>query len=283
MILPILLLAKGSSTDPYHMQDVLEKLVIGMGLVAVVAAGYGLYQLLNVTLEYEQERYLEEHGIAAPEATTADAPEVETENWFKKLWQKANAFVPVAEEADVMLDHDYDGIRELDNKLPPWWLYMFYATILFAAVYLKVYHFSDGAKGTEEVYAEQMREAEIQRNLYLSRQANLVNEKSVEALTDPKDLAVGKSIYDANCVVCHGQQGEGGVGPNMTDEYWLHGGSIKDVFRVIKYGVPDKGMISWSNQLRPVDIQKVSSYIMTFGGTNPPNAKEPQGKLYKAE
>ena len=100
------------------------------------------------------------------------------------------------------------------------------------------------------------------------------------ALASESDLASGKKIYTMHCVACHGTLGEGGVGPNFADEYWIHGGSIKDLFKVIKYGVPEKGMISWQTQLRPREMQEVSSYILQFQGTNPPNAKAPQGEKY---
>ena len=114
-------------------------------------------------------------------------------------------------------------------------------------------------------------------------QANAVNENTVAALTDQKSLAFGQEIFISKCAACHGQKGEGTVGPNMTDEYWLHGGSIKNIFRTVYNGVPDKGMISWSNQLRPSEIQAVSSYILTLKGTNPPNPKAPQGDKYVPE
>jgi cytochrome c oxidase cbb3-type subunit III len=104
-----------------------------------------------------------------------------------------------------------------------------------------------------------------------------VNENTVAALTDQQNLGVGKVIFLEKCAVCHGQKGEGGVGPNMTDDYWLHGGAIKNIFTTIKYGVPDKGMISWKEQLRPSEIQAVASYLLTLKGTNPPNPKAPQG------
>jgi cytochrome c oxidase cbb3-type subunit 3 len=116
---------------------------------------------------------------------------------------------------------------------------------------------------------------------YLATRADLVDEKSVVTLTDEAALDKGKTIFISYCAACHGTQGEGGVGPNMTDNYWIHGGDIKDLFRVVKYGVPEKGMISWKSQLSPVQMQQVSSYILTLVGTNPPNQKEPQGELYE--
>lgn len=187
--------------------------------------------------------------------------------------------VPVEEEAAIDMGHDYDGIRELDNNLPPWWKYGFYLTIVFAVVYLWYYHVSSDWSSRQE-YEMEMAEAAVQKEAYLAQVSNLVDESNVVFLADASDLAAGKEIYDVNCLACHGPQGEGGVGPNLTDPYWIHGGGIEDVFSVIKYGVPAKGMISWQAQLKPAQMQQVASYILTMQGTNPPNGKEPQGELY---
>src|SRR6478735_8271351 len=108
--------------------------------------------------------------------------------------------------------------------------------------------------------------------------ADRVDENSVKLLTAKDKLQSGEAIYQKNCVACHGKLGEGGVGPNLTDAYWLHGGDIQSVFKTIKYGVPSKGMIPWQTQLSPAQIQEVASYINTFKGTNPPNGKAPQGE-----
>ena len=178
------------------------------------------------------------------------------------------------------MDHNYDGIRELDNSLPPWWVALFYISIAFAVVYYTYYHIAGMGLSSHEQYEQEVEEAKEAVALFLSRQANLVDETNVEVLTDEGEVALGKTIYDVNCVACHGTLGEGGVGPNFADEYWISGGDIKDLFRTIKYGVPEKGMISWQAQLRPAEMQRVASYILTFQGTDPPNAKEPQGELY---
>jgi cytochrome c oxidase cbb3-type subunit 3 len=108
----------------------------------------------------------------------------------------------------------------------------------------------------------------------------LIDENSVELSLDAGDIASGKEIFITKCAACHGQQGEGGVGPNFADKYWIHGGDINSLFKTIKYGVPSKGMISWQSQLSPKEMQQVSSFIITLEGTNPPNQKEPQGELY---
>ncbi|MDX1409282.1 MAG: cytochrome c, partial [Saprospiraceae bacterium] len=118
---------------------------------------------------------------------------------------------------------------------------------------------------------------------YLAGQADEIDETNVELLTSASDIEQGKEIYTMQCVVCHGTQGEGGVGPNFADQYWIHGGDIKDLFRTIKYGVPEKGMISWSALLRPSEMQQVASYILTFQGTSPTNPKAPQGELWTPE
>ncbi len=185
--------------------------------------------------------------------------------------------VPIEREHEILLDHNYDGIHELDNKLPPWWVYMFYATIVFGLVYMWYYHIYGTGNIQEDEYNQEMAQAEIQLKLVASK----VDENSVVFLSDDAKLKNGSALFQSNCAACHGKEGQGGVGPNLTDEYWLHGGGIKDVFKTIKYGVPEKGMIPWQSQLSPVQIQEVSSYIMKLRGTNPVNPKAAQGELYK--
>ena len=129
----------------------------------------------------------------------------------------------------------------------------------------------------------EMKEAEVAVARYLANQADQVDETNVELLTDEASLAAGEAIFLGKCATCHGNLGEGGVGPNMTDEYWIHGGTIVDVFSTVKYGVPAKGMISWRDQLRPQEMQMVSSYILTLQGTDPPNQKAPEGTLFERQ
>ena len=181
----------------------------------------------------------------------------------------------------VMTDHEYDGIRELDNNLPPWWKYGFYFTIVFAVIYLINYHVTRTAPLQLQEYKQEMAEAEVSKSKQLKTESAGVDENTVTELNDPALIASGLEIFKGNCASCHGQNGEGGVGPNLTDEYWLHGGGIKNVFKVIKYGVPEKGMISWQQSLKPEAIQKVASYILTLHGSKPANAKEPQGEIWK--
>lgn len=201
-------------------------------------------------------------------------------NW-KWLDRKLTDAVPIGQEATVMTDHEYDGIRELDNNLPPWWKYGFYFTIVVAVVYLFTYHISRSAPLQHEEYLNELTAAEKQKKERLKEVAAAVDENTVILLTDAGLLAGGKDIYTGNCAACHGAGGEGGVGPNLTDEYWLHGGGINNIFKVIKYGIPEKGMISWKQQLNPEAIQKVASYIVTLQGTKPVKGKEPQGEVWK--
>lgn len=201
------------------------------------------------------------------------------ETWLDKI--KFQLFgtgaVEIEKEKDIMIEHPHDGIYELDNRLPPWWVSMFYATIIFGVAYFAYYHMFTTGKDQISQYKEEMRKGDIVKAQEAERQANLVNENSVTAVTEPARLDVGKTIFIEKCAACHGQKGEGGVGPNLTDEYWLHGGSVKKIFTTIKNGVPEKGMIAWKDQVKASDIQNLASFILTLKGTNPPNAKAPQG------
>lgn len=214
----------------------------------------------------------------------ADAPVVDPAGddfWTrirKKYWEDA---VPIDREADIILHHDYDGIRELDNRLPPWWVNMFILTIIYGLGYMIYYHWGGSGLSQTQEYEQEVAVAKKEIALALAGKANAVDESNVVALTESGALGEGELIYKGNCVACHGQKGEGGVGPNLTDPYWIHGGGVKNVFKTLKYGVPEKGMISWQAQLRPSDIQKVASYVLSLGGTTPPNPKAPQGVIWK--
>lgn len=190
---------------------------------------------------------------------------------------------PIEEEEDIALGHSYDGIVELDNGMPPWLRYLFTATIVFAIIYLFNYLVFDSGLNQIQEYEQELALAEKQAEQRTLLAANSLDESNVTIVVDNAQIAEGKALYDQNCKACHGGLGEGTVGPNLTDAYWLHGGKINDIFKTIKYGVPEKGMISWQAKLKPVEIQKVASYILTIQGTNPPNAKAPQGDLFEEE
>ena len=196
------------------------------------------------------------------------------------LMDKLNASVPIEKEAEIMMDHDYDGIKELDNDLPPWWKYGFYLTIIFAFFYLGYYHITRSGKLQKAEYEEQIAQAKMELEEYKKKSSNLIDENNVTLLTDKSALESGKNIYMENCLACHGKNAEGGVGPNLTDDYWIHGGGIKDVFKSIKYGWPEKGMKSWEQDLGAKQIHEITSYIKSLVGSNPANAKEKQGDFY---
>lgn len=195
------------------------------------------------------------------------------------FWDRFNATVAIEKEKDIMLDHDYDGIKELDNSLPPWWKYGFYLTIVVGVIYLWHFHIGNG-KSPEEEFIAEMKRGEEEVAAYLAKSANNVDENSVVML-DGVGIAAGQGLFAKNCIACHGPDGGGNaVGPNLADEYWLHKGSIKDIFKSIKYGWPDKGMKSWKDDFSPKQIAQLTSYVKSLQGTVPTAPKEPQGDLY---
>ncbi len=206
------------------------------------------------------------------------------QSWLLSTWNKLDKqfftkAASIEHEADIMLDHDYDGIKELDNALPPWWKYGFYITILAGVFYMLKFEVWKTGQDQIQEYTTEMAEAKAATEAYLAEMKENVDEKTV-VMSDAAGISAGKDLYLKACVACHMSNGEGGVGPNLTDDYWIHGGSINDVFKTIKYGYPDKGMQAWASNYSPVQMQQIASYIKSLKGTNPPNAKAPQGDLY---
>lgn len=197
-----------------------------------------------------------------------------------KLIMSLTDAVAVEEEESIMLDHDYDGIRELDNNLPPWWKYGFYLTIVVAVIYLINFHVLGTGDLQLKEYEKEITKAKLEVDEFMKNSASNVDENTVKLLTESSDIEAGKAVFIANCAACHGQLGEGTVGPNFADDYWIHGGSVQDIFKSIKYGWVEKGMKSWKEDLSPMQISQVTSFIKSLRGTNPPNAKAPQGDLY---
>ncbi len=259
---------------------VLNNAVLVIGALVIAGAFAALFYMNNMLLQAQKIRLLQEHGIEVMEEVKLLNQEPFWKRYSKNFWSR----VPMEKEKDILFDHEYDGIRELDNVLPPWWVAMFYVTIIFGVAYFGYYHMSDNGLSSAEEYEISMKEAEEAVKAHLANQADAVDETNVSLLTDDTDLSIGQTIFQAQCTPCHGMALEGnGIGPNLTDEYWFNGGGIKNVFATIKYGVPEKGMISWKSQIRASDMQKVASYILSLQGTDPPNAKEPQGDKWEGE
>ena len=200
--------------------------------------------------------------------------------WLKEIYQNLLGQTPIEDEAEIILDHNYDGIKELDNNLPPWWIYGFYASIVFAAVYLLRYHVFSGPSQIDELETE-LADARIAIEAYKKTAKNLVDINTVTELTEAADLSAGKTIFETNCVACHMADGGGGIGPNLTDPNWILGGDIKSVFKTVSEGGRSgKGMIAWKQQLKPLEMAQVSSYVLTFEGTTPANPKAPEGDVW---
>ncbi|MCU0442139.1 MAG: c-type cytochrome [Bacteroidia bacterium] len=204
--------------------------------------------------------------------------ETYTEVPERGFWEKVLDLKPLAAEKDVELDHDYDGIKELNNPIPFWFNLLFYGTIFFGFIYMLVYFAFDAAPLQAKEYEIELAEAKIAKEEYVKKAGNLIDESNVVMLADASQLSEGATLYTSKCAVCHGDKGEGKVGPNLTDVYWLHGGDIQSVFKTIKYGVPSKGMVAWQNSMNGMQMQQLASYVLSLQGTNPPGAKEPQGE-----
>lgn len=187
--------------------------------------------------------------------------------------------VPLEKEADVMLDHDYDGIKELDNALPPWWKYGFIITVFFAGAYLIHFHVLGSGNNPTQEYEAELKNAAVKMEAYAAKNKDRVDENNI-AMADAGGIADGKEIYQQACWACHGKLGEGGAGPNLTDEYWIHKGSLNDIYHTLKVGYPEKGMQSWEKQYSPRQLNNITSFVKSLKGTNPPNGKAAQGDLY---
>jgi len=229
-----------------------------------------MYQLLTPE---EKAKLDYENNLSLQEST-----------WFKDLMQKLTRTQPIEKEGELLLHHDYDGIKELDNNLPPWWVYLFYITIIFSVVYLARFEIF-GADDQEMELKKEMAQAKIDVDEYLKTAPDLMDEKTVVLLTDKESLEAGKEIFTTNCAACHRADGGGQIGPNLTDAHWILGGGIKEIFHTITNGGRDgKGMVSWkTNGMKPKEIQKVASYILSLQGSNPKDPKEPEGEIWVDE
>ncbi|MEM1001056.1 MAG: cbb3-type cytochrome c oxidase N-terminal domain-containing protein [Bacteroidota bacterium] len=255
--------------QPVIMLFLLLVLCILLAIEGIVGA---LDNILYRSLDKEaQERYLAEKN---------KVPEFKK---LKAIYLKLLGSKPIEEEGEIILDHNYDGIKELDNSLPPWWLYGFYVTIIFGVIYMIRFHIL-GADDQFVEYEIEYAEAEKAIEEYKKTAKDLVDVNTVELLTDAGDLNAGKKIFEANCVACHMADGGGGIGPNLTDEYWILGGGIKNVFNTISEGGrAGKGMIAWKASLKPSEMAQVASYLLQFQGTTPANPKDPEGEIWVDE
>jgi cytochrome c oxidase cbb3-type subunit 3 len=239
--------------------------------IAIEIVSETLKQILFRGLTPEaQERYLAKESEKAEKQFS----------WVKMTYKKLLGSRPLEEEAEIILDHNYDGIKELDNKLPPWWVYGFYVTIIFAVVYLVRYEVLDGSNQAEE-YEIAVAEAKLKIEEYKRTAKGLVDVNSVVLLTDAVDLDAGRQIFMELCIVCHKEDGGGGIGPNLTDEFWILGGGIKNVFNTISEGGRNgKGMVSWKADLKPLEMAQVGSYVLSLQGTTPKEPKAAEGIIW---
>jgi cytochrome c oxidase cbb3-type subunit III len=266
--------------DPFNHPLMPMYLVIALMAMTIILVGIVMLYMVRIlnmlTLESEKAKAAKE-GVAY----------VPKPDWWSKFSQTVNASVPVEQEKSIELDHNYDGIKELDNHLPPWWKWLFIGTIGWGAVYLVVFHIADSLPLSIGEYQNEIAYAEEQANrLKASQPQAAVDENTlVFALDSVGLISNGKTVFtDNNCGSCHRVDGGGNsIGPNLTDEYWLHGGHIRNVFATIKNGVVEKGMPAWGKSLSPQQVRDVTFFVLSLQGTKPANAKAPQGVLYKEE
>lgn len=249
---------------------------LGLGVIALfaIAIEISLTALQNILFQSlkpdAQERYILAQKMKKEKQF----------KWVKDIYLKLLDSKPVEQEDEIILDHNYDGIKELDNNLPPWWVYSFYITMIFGVIYMIRFHVFNDYTQTEE-YKTEVAEAKIAIEEYKKTAKDLVDVNTVMLLTDAADLSAGKAIFATNCVACHKADGGGGIGPNLTDKYWILGGGIKNIFRTISEGGRDgKGMVAWKQTLKPAEMAQVASYIVTLEGTTPAEPKEAQGELW---
>ncbi len=263
----------GTPHEPAFMNNPMIILFLVLVLLVIVAI-----EAIVVALEKVMFQSLDETAKAKYLAQKTATPKIM--GWLNETYIKMLGSKPIEKEGEIILDHDYDGIRELDNDLPPWWRYGFYASIVFAAVYLVRFHVFNGENQFDELQ-NTLELAKVELEDYKKNAKDLVDFDSVTLLTDTADLASGKAVYDANCVACHMPDGGGGIGPNLTDDHWILGGGIKNVFHTISEGGRSgKGMIAWKQMLKPVEMAQVASYLLTFQGTTPANPKDAEGDVW---
>ena len=267
-----------SGNQPAFVRFPMVSLFLGVFIFLLIAIEVVVSAVDKVTyhlLTEEQKKQL---------AEVQSVPFTESK-FYQSLVQKLTRTKDIEEENDVMLEHDYDGIKELDNVLPPWWVGLFAIGVIFAVVYMVRFHVI-GDYTQEEEYLTEMADKDKEVEAYLKTAPDQMDMDKVVLLTDASALAEGKKIYDANCIACHRPDGGGAIGPNLTDDHWILGGGIKNVFNTLmEGGRPGKGMIPWKDQIKPTDLQKLASYVLSLQGSNPadPKPTEPEAKVWVEE
>lgn len=262
--------------EPFNLYENPLVWILLIGIVTMVI----LKEVVDmIALRKNEEHELEKQGI--------DPKSIDPYAGFKKLMKRWTKSKDIEEEEEIILDHNYDGIKELDNSLPPWWLYLFYATVIFGVVYLVRFHVV-GDYDQETEYQTEVKlallEIEKNKNAAGTKLVKTVDAATAQILTDESSLNRGKAVFNMNCASCHAKDGGGGIGPNLTDEYWILGGSMEKVFTTISEGGRSgKGMVPWKKTLKSVDIEKVASYVMSMQGTRPKKPKAAQGELWEEE
>lgn len=264
--------AGGTAQRPAFVDHPAVLILLGLFLFALIAV-----EIVASATNRVLRRLMTPEEIAEKEKedslSFADRP------WVKKLMQKMTRSKDISDEKTLLLEHDYDGIKELDNELPPWWVGLFYVTVIFAVVYMFRFHVFGGDNQIVE-YEKAMAIAKEQIEEYKKTAADLVTAEEAQYLTDESSLAAGKKIFETNCVACHQADGGGGIGPNLTDDHWILGGGVKNIFHTISEGGrPGKGMVDWKTILKPAEIEKVTSYVISLNGTTPASPKESEGDI----
>lgn len=257
----------------FAMQDFVNILLALLAFLLIILV---IYQLMLVHQQLKKLRRIIISGAI-------DEP-VEEVGFFEKIKQKLSGLKPIEMEKDLIIHgHEYDGIQELDNGMPPWLRYLFLTTIGFAFIYFTYYTVLGIGDTQLEEYEKEMAKAMLLKEERMKLAANNIDENNVVLMSAEMDLMDGKTLFKENCATCHGELGGGGAGPNLTDEYWIHGGGVKNVFTTIKYGYIQKGMPPWQDKLTPLQIQKVTSYVLSLQGSNPPDALPPAGNKWVEE
>ena len=262
-----------SGDRPAFIKFPMVALFLGVFLFLLIAIEIVIDAVDKVTyhlLTDEQKKQLEE-------AQTVSFTE---SKWYQNIVAKLTRSKEMEREEDIMLEHDYDGIKELDNVLPPWWVYLFYGTIVFALVYMIRFHVMN-EYDQEQEFKNEVELAELEKSKLPKSAADEISYETVVAVTDATSLAKGKEIFNNACAACHKADGGGLVGPNLTDKHWINGGGIKNIFKLISEGSKNNpSMVAWKANLSATDIQSVSSYILTLEGSNPPDAKAAEGEIW---